>query len=103
MASGRSVEAMNTTDFDMLITHPDRDVRLRAAMDAGALRDAGVTDILVSRIAVEEDFHVRENLTWALVQHGEDATPAVLAWPTLLCRTWRPPVVSRWRPWRVGC
>ena len=47
-------------------------------MDAGALRDAGVTDILVSRIAVEEDFHVRENLTWALVQQGEDATPAVL-------------------------
>ena len=40
VASGRGVEAMNTTDFDMLITHPDRDVRLRAAMDAGSLRGA---------------------------------------------------------------
>lgn len=70
---------MNTAQFDTLITHPDRDVRLRAAMDAGTLREPHVTAILVSRVAVEEDFHVREYLIWALVQHGQDAVPAVLA------------------------
>ena len=88
VASAFSVVSMSTpipnstqeriSQFDAAITHPDRDVRLRAAMDAGSLHDARVTDILVSRIPVEDDFHVRENITWALVQHGERAMPAVL-------------------------
>ena len=70
---------MNTIQFDALIIHPDRDVRLRAAMDAATLREPQVTATLVARLGVEDDFRVRENLTWALVQHGEDAVPAVLA------------------------
>ncbi|MDO5735681.1 MAG: HEAT repeat domain-containing protein [Propionibacteriaceae bacterium] len=75
---------MNTThslvtQFATCITHPERDVRLRAAMDAGTLHDPQVTDILVSRLGVEEDSRVREILTWALVQHGDAAVPAVLA------------------------
>lgn len=74
---------MNNTDFDAtqfdaLIAHPDRDVRLRAAIDSGTFRHADVTTTLVSRIAVEEDFHVRETLSWALVQQGDAALPAVL-------------------------
>ncbi len=68
----------DATNFDALITHPERDVRLRAAMDAGILPDPQVTATLVSRVGVEEDFHVRESITWALVQHGELAIPAVL-------------------------
>ncbi len=68
----------DATHFDTLITHPDRDVRLRAAMDAGTFHDRHVTAILVSRVGVEEDFHVREYITWALVQHGQPAIPAVL-------------------------
>ena len=70
---------MQTIQFDTLITHRDRDVRLRAAMDAGTLHDARVTETLLSRIPVEEDFHVGESVTWALVQHGRSAIPAVLA------------------------
>ncbi len=69
---------IDATQFDMLITHPDRDVRLRAAMDAGTLHDPQVTAALVSRVGAEEDFHVREGITWALVQHGDPAMPAVL-------------------------
>ncbi len=65
--------------FDTLITHPERGVRLRAAMDGGTLHDPQVTSTLVSRVGVETDFHVRECITWALVQHGEAATPAVLS------------------------
>lgn len=60
------------------ITHVDRDVRLRAALDAGMLRTPEVTATLVARIVVEEDFRVRENLTWALVHHGDDAVPHML-------------------------
>ncbi|RMB62179.1 HEAT repeat domain-containing protein [Tessaracoccus antarcticus] len=70
---------MDTTQFTTLITHPDRDVRLRAAMDAGTLHDPHVTAALVARLGVEDDARVRENLTWALVQHGDVAVPAVLA------------------------
>ncbi|MEO7588232.1 MAG: HEAT repeat domain-containing protein [Arachnia sp.] len=70
---------MDTTQFSTLIIHPDRDVRLRAAMDAGTLHDPHVTAALVARLGVEDDFRVRENLTWALVQHGEAAVPPVLA------------------------
>ncbi len=69
---------MHSNDFGTLITHPERDVRLRAAMDAGTLLDPRVTATLVSRVGVEEDFHVREYITWALVQHGDQAIPAVL-------------------------
>ncbi len=68
----------DANDFTTLITHPDRDVRLRAALDAGSLLDPQVTATLVSRVGVEEDFSVRENITWALVQHGDLAVPAVL-------------------------
>lgn len=70
---------MNATQFQSLIIHPDRDVRLRAAMDAATLRESHVTAALVNRLGIEDDFHVREYLTWALVQHGDDATDAVLA------------------------
>ena len=66
------------SDFETFIAHPDRDVRLRAALEAGTLHDPEVTAALVSRVGVEQDFHVRENITWALVQHGEPAVPAVL-------------------------
>lgn len=69
---------MNATQFETHIVHPDRDVRLRTALDAATLREEQVTATLVARLGAEEDFHVRENLTWALVQHGEDAVPAVL-------------------------
>lgn len=71
----------NTQDrisqFDAAISHPDRDVRLRAALDGGMLRAPEVTATLVSRVSLEEDFRVRENLTWALVQHGRDVLPAM--------------------------
>lgn len=76
--SGFSVDHMNTTQFETLIVHPDRDVRFRATMDAGVNHDPQVTSTLVARIGMEEDFHVRENITWALVQHGDPAMPAVL-------------------------
>lgn len=69
---------MDTTNFDTLITHPDRDVRLRAAMDAGTLHDPQVTAALVVRLGTEDDFHVLESITWAIAQHGEAAVPAVL-------------------------
>lgn len=74
-----TTDHFDITQFDTQIAHPDRDVRLRAAIASGTLHDARVTETLVARIPVEGDFHVRESITWALVQHGDAAIPAVLA------------------------
>lgn len=47
--------------------------RRHAALALGAVGDDGVVDALVGAIAVETDPHVREDLTWAIVQHAAAA------------------------------
>ncbi len=55
-------------------------VRLRAALAVGTRPDPLHIDLLVERCAVEPDFSVRENLTWALTRHPATRTvPAVVA------------------------
>lgn len=55
-------------------------VRLRAALAVGTRPDPRYVDLLVERCAVEPDFSVRENLTWALTRHPADRTvPALVA------------------------
>ncbi|MFB7513056.1 HEAT repeat domain-containing protein [Streptomyces sp. NPDC056144] len=54
-------------------------VRLRAALAAGTAPDAGFVGPLVERCAVEEEFFVRDMLTWALTRH-----PVSLTLPRLL-------------------
>lgn len=71
--------AMNTTHVMTLLTDPDRNVRQRAALALGGVRDAAVAEALVARLGVEDDLNVRENLTWAVVQQGPDVVPSVLA------------------------
>ncbi|MBK8460454.1 MAG: HEAT repeat domain-containing protein [Micropruina sp.] len=72
----------NTTNTDnsprSLLTDPDRQLRLRAVMHLGATRDADAAEALVARLGVEEDFNVREQLTWAVVQVIDSALPLVL-------------------------
>lgn len=59
------------------LEHHDPNQRRMAALRLGALRDDTIADGLVSRIAIEDDFGVREDLTWAIVMHIEHARPAV--------------------------
>ena len=68
----------NTTQFLSELTHEERNVRLRAAMVLATTHEPEVTDALVTRLTVEKDFHVLEDVTWAVVQHGARAVPAVL-------------------------
>jgi HEAT repeat protein len=48
--------------------------RLQTAMAAGLRPNDGYIDTLVERFAVEQDFFVRDMLTWALIQHDPSRT-----------------------------
>ncbi|MFT3887875.1 MAG: HEAT repeat domain-containing protein [Arachnia sp.] len=64
------------TDVQNLIhalTSLDGTARRQAALALGASRDDAVADALLDRLAVEPDGRVREDLTWAVVQHAGDA------------------------------
>lgn len=62
------------------LTHERAQVRLNAALAAGTAPSADELPLLVARCAVEDDFQVREMLTWAIVRHpSESALPLVLA------------------------
>lgn len=66
-----------------------REVRNRAALELGKAADPRTAEPLVARLWQEEDFFVRETLTWAVVRLAEDATPHLLtglAHPSWLAR-----------------
>lgn len=72
---------MNAIDTQTLLTHltsPDAQARLAAAIELGIRRDPATASGVVARLGVEDDFHVRENLTWAAVQLIDAALPDVL-------------------------
>jgi HEAT repeat protein len=54
-------------------------VRLRAALAVGTAPDPAYVGALVERCAVEDEFFVRDMLTWALTRH-----PVVLTLPALV-------------------
>lgn len=51
---------------------PDSSARLQAAMTAGSRPHPSYIAPLVARGALEDDFSVREMLTWALIHHPRD-------------------------------
>jgi HEAT repeat protein len=55
------------------LQHLNRDVRSQAALGLGRLGDSSALDALIAAIQHEQDFFVREDLTWALVRMGETA------------------------------
>lgn len=69
---------MTTTQILSELTHERRNVRLRAALALATTREPEVTRALVERLAVEKDFGVLEDITWAVVQHGDRAVEPVL-------------------------
>ena len=56
------------------LRHPDAAVRLRAALDSPT---AAPPQTLVAHLTTDPSAGVREVLTWAIAQHGSDATPAL--------------------------
>lgn len=70
----------NTTNqLIELLTHPDGTQRRQAALALGTSGDPAAVPALVERLGAEEQSCVREDLTWATVQHIDTALPHVLA------------------------
>lgn len=62
------------------LASPNSSARMRAAMTAGTSADPSFLDPLVERCAIEEDFSVRETLTWALTRLPVDLVlPRIIA------------------------
>ncbi|MEV0976343.1 HEAT repeat domain-containing protein [Streptomyces sp. NPDC049915] len=53
-------------------------IRLQSALAVGTAPDPAVIGKLVSRCAIEPEFHVREMLTWALTRHPASTTVPLL-------------------------
>ncbi|MBB1512197.1 HEAT repeat domain-containing protein [Tessaracoccus sp. MC1679] len=70
------------TDVQTLIqtlASTDGTARRHAALALGATRDAAAAPALLDRLRIERDPRVREDLTWALVQHADEAEADLLA------------------------
>jgi len=78
MSSGQDGAAMTYQSAVTNLVHPDKNVRIRAALDLGAAQHRAALPDLIERLGREPDFFVRENLTWAVVRMGADAIPPLL-------------------------
>jgi HEAT repeat protein len=58
---------------------PDRNVRVRAALDLGRRRDNALVEALVEALCTDPDFNVRETLVWALVRVSDAAVAPLIA------------------------
>lgn len=60
------------------LMNPDRDMRQAAALDLGTLADPAAAPALVARLWSEQDFFVRDTLSWAVTRVADAATPLLL-------------------------
>ncbi|MGN6330348.1 MAG: HEAT repeat domain-containing protein [Motilibacteraceae bacterium] len=70
-------DGTDSTDGTDGLRSRDKNVRLDAAVAIGTAGDAERLDDLVSALASEHDFFVREMLVWALVRLGPAAVPSL--------------------------
>lgn len=71
-----------TNDLIQDLTNPSNNVRLHAALQIGSQPQAShpaVVEALVERLGHEDDFQVREMLTWAAVQVAGETGDALVA------------------------
>lgn len=59
--------------------HPDKNVRIAAALEIGKRADAAALPALLTRLGDEPDFFVRESVTWAVVRIGHTAVLPLIA------------------------
>lgn len=60
------------------LENPDRDVRQTAAVDLGKAASPAAAQSLVARLGSEQDFFVRDTLSWAITRIADVATPLLL-------------------------
>ena len=58
--------------------NPDRDVRQAAALDLGTWADPAAAPALVARLWSEQDFFVRDTLSWTVTRVADAAAPLLL-------------------------
>ncbi|MDO5678161.1 MAG: HEAT repeat domain-containing protein [Propionibacteriaceae bacterium] len=71
-----------TRNVETLIKQLDSSVgtdRRHAALALGSLQDPAIVPALIAHIKTETDGRVKEDLTWAIVQHAEEANDEILA------------------------
>ena len=69
----------STAALATLLTDSDRNVRLRAAMELGISPDSAAAPVLVAALGPELDSRVRAMITWAAVQHADEAMADLVA------------------------
>lgn len=62
------------TNLIAALSAKNNSTRLNAALAIGTNPELGLVDTLVSRCAIEPDFHVRDMLTWALTRFPSSTT-----------------------------
>ncbi|MBG6192188.1 HEAT repeat protein [Arthrobacter sp. CAN_A212] len=60
------------------LVDPDKDVRQAAALNLGTKADTAAAQALVRRLGAEQDFFVRDTLSWAITRIADAATPLLL-------------------------
>lgn len=69
----------STASLANLLADPDQNVRIRAAMELGISPDPAAAPVLVDALGPELDSRVRGMITWATVQHADEALDSLLA------------------------
>ncbi|MCC7052861.1 MAG: HEAT repeat domain-containing protein [Gemmatimonadaceae bacterium] len=73
------VHATPLAAWSASLLHREKNVRIEAALELGKLADPAAVPVLVSRLGVEPDFFVGENVVWALVRIGAPSVLPVIA------------------------
>lgn len=70
---------MSAAELLEKLSDPDRSVRNTAALAIGSQAETGCAGALVDALWAEQDFFVRETMTWAVTRLEEATRPAVLS------------------------
>ncbi|WP_329496107.1 HEAT repeat domain-containing protein [Kitasatospora herbaricolor] len=70
---------MSAAELLEKLSDPERSVRNTAALAIGSQSETGCADVLVDALWAEQDFFVRETMTWAVTRLEEATRPTVLA------------------------
>ena len=55
-----------------MLASPDQSIRLQAALTAGTFPEPEYIEVLVEQCAFEQDFFVRDTMSWALMRNDRD-------------------------------
>lgn len=80
MEDGRltSAQSLHAQSLQRMLQQPDASARLRAALHAGTHPEAAFVEVLMRQCRVDDDFYVRDMLTWALTRQNRELVTSAL-------------------------